>query len=173
MRQSLLAVDLGLKTGLALFGDDGRLRWYRSQNYGSVARLKRGIHGVLAEVPAIAWLVAEGDRHLFELWEREAAKRGASARRVGAETWRPRMLLSRDQRTGAQAKQSADAAARRVIEWSGAPRPTSLRHDAAEAVMIGFWGVLEVGWLKAVPLELRGAFPPGGEAGDGSRGPPR
>ena len=51
-------------------------------------------------------------------------------------------------------------AARRIIEWSGAPRPTSLRHDAAEAVLIGFWGVLEVGWLDAVPPELRGALPP-------------
>ncbi|HEV2734707.1 MAG TPA: hypothetical protein VGV85_07700 [Longimicrobiaceae bacterium] len=160
MRHSLLAVDLGLRTGLALFGDDGRLRWCRSQNFGSVTRLKRGIHGVLSEVPALAWLVAEGDRHLFELWEREAARRGAGARRVGPETWRPRMLLAREQRSGAQAKQSADAAARRIIEWSGAPRPPSLRHDAAEAVLIGFWGVLEVGWLDAVPPELRGALPP-------------
>lgn len=160
MRHSLLAVDLGLRTGLALFGDDGRLRWCRSQNFGSVTRLKRGIHGVLSEVPALAWLVAEGDRHLFELWEREAARRGASARRVGPETWRPRMLLAREQRSGAQAKQSADAAARRIIEWSGAPRPPGLRHDAAEAVLIGFWGVLEVGWLDAVPPALRGALPP-------------
>lgn len=159
MRQTLLAVDLGLRTGLALFGDDGRLRWYRSQNYGSFTRLKRGIHGVLSDVPALAWLVAEGDRHLFEIWEREAAKRGASALRVGAEEWRPRLLLARERRSGAQAKQSADAAARKIIEWSGAPRPTSLRHDAAEAVLIGFWGVLELGWLPAVPPELRGALP--------------
>ena len=29
----------------------------------------------------------------------------------------------------------------------GAAHPTSLRHDAAEAILIGLWGVLEVGWL--------------------------
>jgi hypothetical protein len=34
-------VDLGLRSGLALFGSDGRLRWYRSQNFGSQSRLKR------------------------------------------------------------------------------------------------------------------------------------
>ncbi|MBC8076709.1 MAG: hypothetical protein H7Y32_11595, partial [Chloroflexales bacterium] len=45
--------------------------------------------------------------------------------------------------------------ARRVIAWAGAPRPTSLRHDAAEAILIGLWGALEVGWLPALPPELR------------------
>ena len=40
--RQLLAVDLGLRTGLAAFGDDGRLRWYRSQHFGSTASLRRG-----------------------------------------------------------------------------------------------------------------------------------
>jgi len=156
MQPSLLAVDLGLRTGLALYGDDGRLRWYRSQHFGNRAALKRGIHGVVGGIPGLALLVAEGDRLLFELWAREAAKCcGARARLVGAHTWRERLLLPREQRSGAQAKQSADAAARRIVEWSGAPRPTSLRHDAAEAILIGFWGVLEAGWLDAIPAELR------------------
>lgn len=38
---ALLAVDVGVRTGLALYGDAGRLRWYRSHNLGSIARLKR------------------------------------------------------------------------------------------------------------------------------------
>ena len=45
--------------------------------------------------------------------------------------------------------------ARRVIEWSNAPRPTSLRHDAAEAILIGLWGVLQAGQLPRLPTELR------------------
>lgn len=155
MEASLLAVDLGLRTGLALFGEDGRLRWYRSQNFGNFTRLKRGIHGVVSDAPGLARLVAEGDRHLFELWAREAEKRGAAARWVRPESWRERLLLPRQQRSGPQAKQNADALARRVVEWSGAPRPTSLRHDAAEAILIGLWGVLEAGWLEALPPELR------------------
>ncbi|MEN9933480.1 MAG: hypothetical protein RLZZ387_59, partial [Chloroflexota bacterium] len=30
---TLLAVDVGLRAGLALFDQDGRLRWYRSHNF--------------------------------------------------------------------------------------------------------------------------------------------
>jgi hypothetical protein len=63
-------------------------------------------------------------------------------------------LLSRDQRSGEQAKRMADGIARRVVEWSEASRPTSLRHDAAEAILIGLWGVIHVGWLTAVPPAL-------------------
>ena len=44
---SLLAVDLGVRTGLACWGDDGRLRWYRSQNFGDAARLRRAIPALL------------------------------------------------------------------------------------------------------------------------------
>ncbi len=39
--QTLLAVDLGVRTGLALYGGDGRLLRYRSQNFGSAARLRQ------------------------------------------------------------------------------------------------------------------------------------
>ncbi|MFP2902614.1 hypothetical protein ACLEQD_40940, partial [Corallococcus sp. 4LFB] len=58
-------------------------------------------------------------------------------------------------RSGALAKDAADGLARRVIDWSHAPRPTSLRHDAAEAILLGLWGALEVGWLAQVPVEVR------------------
>ena len=57
--------------------------------------------------------------------------------------------------SGTQAKQTADELARRVINWSEAPRPTSLRHDAAEAILVGLWGALEVGWLERAPTEVR------------------
>jgi hypothetical protein len=73
---------------------------------------------------------------------------------VSAEEWRALFLLARDQRSGEQAKRIADGIARRVVEWSSAPRPTSLRHDAAEAILIGLWGVIDVGWLPAVPAAL-------------------
>lgn len=154
--RTLLAVDLGVRTGLALYGDDGRLRWYRSRNYGSAARLRRGAHGLLAELlPALAAVVIEGGGALAELWEREAGRHALELRRIGAEVWRQRFLYPREQRTGEQAKERADELARRVIEWSDAPRATSLRHDAAEAIMIGLWGVLELGWLAAIPGPLR------------------
>ena len=152
---SLLAVDLGLRTGLALFGEDGRLRWYRSQNFGTAARLRRAVHGVLRGLPEVRWLVLEGGGNLAEIWTREAERIGIEVVRIAAERWREQLLYTREQRTGAQAKHHAGELARRVIDWSAAPRPTSLRHDAAEAVLVGLWGALHVGLLHAMPPELR------------------
>jgi hypothetical protein len=152
---SLLAVDLGLRTGLALYGSDGRLRWYRSQNFGSRSRLKRGVYGLLKETADLAWLIVEGGGPLADIWLREAERRMIQVQQIDAGLWRRRLLHQREHRHSAQAKQTADDLARRIIEWADASRPTSLRHDAAEAILIGLWGVLEVGWLKEVPDVLR------------------
>jgi len=153
--KTLLAVDLGLKTGLALYGADGRLIWYRSHNFGSTERLRRGAHGILKELPGVAALVVEGGGNLAVVWEKEAAQRGILVRRIGSEVWRELFLFPRERRSGPEAKKHAGEIARKIIDWSGAARPSSLRHDAAEAILIGLWGVLQLGWLTALPLELR------------------
>jgi hypothetical protein len=140
---------------LALFAQDGRLCWYRSHNFGSVARLRRGAHGVLASLPQLAWLVLEGGGTLADIWVRAAERQQIPVRQISAETWRQQFLYSREQRHGRQAKGQAEILARRVIAWSQARRPTSLRDDAAEAILIGLWGVLQVGWLVHLPDELR------------------
>ncbi len=150
----LLAVDLGLRTGFAWYRADGTLRAYRSQNYGARARLKRAAHTMLREARPAA-VVLEGGGDLAEVWRREAEREGARVLVVQAGVWRRALLLDREQRSGPEAKAHADTLARRVIAWSGAPRPTSLRHDAAEAILVGLWGVLEMGWLDALPDALR------------------
>lgn len=155
---NLLAIDLGLRAGFALYGEDGRLRWYRSTNFGTRTRLRRAVPALLDEVYDLAWVVAEGDRGLYEVWAREALRRGAEGRLIGAERWRPALYYAREHRGRAVAKETAGILARQVIEWSGAPRPTSLQHHAAEAILIGLWGVIEVGWLDRVPLELGRGF---------------
>ena len=148
----LLAIDLGHKSGLAVYGDDGRLVRYRSTNFGSRSRLKRAVWGVLREVEELAWVVVEGDRDLGQVWRKAAVKQGARFHNVPPETWRAELLHARQRRTGAVAKESADTLAREVIAWSGAERPTSLTDDVAEAILIGLWGALEVGWLAENPL---------------------
>ncbi len=152
--QALLAVDLGVRTGLAVYGDDGRLRWYRSHNFGAAIRLRRAIPALLDEVPGLTRLVVEGGGHLAKPWQVEAEARSLTVRWVVAEEWRAAFFYPRERRTGEVAKHTADNLARRVIEWSGAKRPTSLRHDAAEAILIGLWGVLQAGWLSALPPAL-------------------
>jgi hypothetical protein len=153
----LLAVDLGLSTGMAVFGPDGRLRSYRSQHFANAASLRRAAYRLLGEYAGVRRVYLEGGGNLADIWEREGEKRGLAVHRVAAETWRAALLYPRQQRSGRHAKRSADELARRVIDWSGAPRPTSLRHDAAEAILIGLWAVLEAGWLEALPDELRPA----------------
>ena len=152
---SLLAVDLGLKTGLALFGENGKLIWYRSHNFGTTERLRRGVPGILDGIDAPVALIIEGGGNLATVWEKEAERRGLAWYRIGAGEWRQLLLYSREQRSGPDAKKHAGEIARKVIEWSGTARPTSLRHDAAEAIMIGLWGVMHLGWLPVLPRELQ------------------
>jgi len=110
---------------------------------------------LLGGLPELAWLVLEGGGRLAGTWEREAERRGIRMLRTSAEEWRAKLLLPRERRSGLRAKRFAGDLARQVIAWSGARRPTSLRHDAAEAILVGLWGVLAVGWLRAPPSELR------------------
>ena len=152
---SLLAVDLGLKTGLALYGGDGKLVWYRSHNFGTTERLRRGVFGIVEGIPELTAIVVEGGGNLATVWEKEAERRGIAVRRVGAEVWRQLFLLPREQRSGTEAKRWAGHMARKIITWSHTAQPSSLRHDAAEAILVGLWGVLHLGWLEALPAELR------------------
>lgn len=150
----LLAVDAGLRAGLAVFGPDGRLESYRSTNFGSQPRLKRGVYGVMRGIEGLSEVVVEGGGPIADPWLREGERRGLRSTRVDAGVWREVLLLPRDRRRGVDAKEQADVVARRVIDWSGAARPTSLRHDAAEAILVGLWGVLQAGWIDAVPREV-------------------
>jgi hypothetical protein len=110
---------------------------------------------VLDAMPRLRWLVLEGGGPLADIWAHEADRRAIDVLQIGAERWRERFLYDRERRTGDKAKAYAADLARKIIAWSRAPSPTSLRHDAAEAIVIGLWGALEVGLLHAVPAPLR------------------
>lgn len=153
--ESLLAVDLGVRTGLALYNDEGRLLWYRSRNLGQASRLKRAAPGIVRAIPDLSWLVLEGGGPLADIWIHAVAHRSVQVRCIAAEQWRRRLFNLRDHRNTRDAKSRADTLARRVIHACGAAKPTSLRHDAAEAVLVGLWGLLEVGWLAQLPAELQ------------------
>lgn len=151
----LLAIDLGLRGGMALFGQDGRLRWYRSQHFGTVSQLRRAATHIIGETRDLQWILSEGDYSLAAVWERVAMKQRVRVQRVSAEAWRGDLLYSRERHSAAEAKKSAVTLARCIIDWSGIPQPASLRHDAAEAILIGLWGVMQVGWLDILPEPLR------------------
>ncbi|MBN2232855.1 MAG: hypothetical protein JW781_08570 [Deltaproteobacteria bacterium] len=150
----LLAVDAGLRTGLAFYDAGGRLHWYRSHNFGTRERLKRAVAAILDDLPRLGWLVVEGGGILADCWLREAARRNLAAVVTHADRWRPALLIPRHRRNKTAAKDTADILARRVIDWSGAPKPTSLRHDAAEAILVGFWATVECGLRNDYPASI-------------------
>ena len=153
--ERLLAVDLGLRTGLAVYGRDGRLVWYRSRNYGTRGRLRKAARSVIMEADPVSVVAIEGGGDIAVPWQAEIERRGLRSLQFQAEAWREDLLLSRHQRSGLDAKKHADTLARRIIDWSGAKKPTSLRHDAAEAICLGLWAVHQLGWLPSYPGELR------------------
>ena len=157
MPRTLLAVDLGLRTGLALYGEADGLRWYRSQHFGSRAALRRGAFGLLRDEAGagLQHVVVEGGGRLAEVWAREADRFGATFHTADAADWRTALLHPREQRSSQTAKEAADRLARHVIEASRAVRPTSLRHDAAEAILLGLWHAAALGWV-ADPRALVG-----------------
>ena len=146
--RQLLAVDLGLRTGLAVFSDDGRLRRYGSQNLGSRERLRRAVGGIVTSVADVAWLVAEGDRALFRIWQRAAQRAGAQATLVAPEVWREALLLDRDRRDACSAKAAALKMAAWIIRCAAGSKPKTLRHDAAEAILIGVYWAQRLGWVN-------------------------
>ncbi len=135
----LLAIDLGLRCGWAAFAAAGRLVGYGSRHFGSRAMLRKAAPQILDAYPNLALLVVEGGGELFVPWEKEAARRGIALRQVMGEEWRRALLQPYQRRSGKDAKTAADGIARDVIDRSGAKRPTSLRHDAAEAILVGAW----------------------------------
>lgn len=162
----LLAVDLGLRMGWALFSPEGSLRRYGAHNFGNRKRLRTGCKWVLDHLHPPGYLFLEGGDSFARAWLNEAQRRGLSTRHVAAEAWRTELLPERARHNADAAKQAADQIARSIITWSGAKRPTRLRHDAAEAICLGMWGVRVVGWIPE-HTQRKGLPFPTGEPGKG------
>ncbi len=139
---SLLAVDVGIRTGFAVFEATGKLIRFGSHNYGSVTRLRQAVWRHLAEIENLKYLVLEGGGRLATIWQQVAEKQEVHVLQLYAETWRKDLLYPREQRNGKMAKSNADDAARKIIRESKLPLPSSLRHDAAEAILVGKWAIL-------------------------------
>lgn len=138
---SVLAIDLGLRTGFAYFVD-GELQSYRSTHFPNKATLKNSVWNLLKEYDGLESVVVEGDAALATIWEKVATKQGVFFARVAPETWRADVLTPNEASSSKTAKRAADEHARKLIAESEAPNPTGdLMSDVAEAIMIGWWFV--------------------------------
>ncbi len=145
--KSLLAVDLGVRTGFALYDSEGKLLWYRSRNYGNKHRLRGDIQNMLSQIPSLSQVILEGGGEIARIWLKECQRRGIGFLQIYAEEWRKDLFDPKDVRTGEQSKQSALNLARTVISRCNGPKPTSLVDDAAEAILIGYWGLIKERWI--------------------------
>jgi len=147
----LLAVDAGVKTGLALYDNKGCLCWYRSHNMGSVASLRTAAYHLLNSIENLSWVVIEGGGPVAQAWIKEATRKNLNIIRTDAGEWRKVILHPREFRNSAIAKQSAITLSKQIIESSYAPSANRPNHDAAEAILIGLWGCREAGF-RAEPF---------------------
>ncbi len=149
----VLAIDLGLRTGLALLDRRGRVCWYHAQHFASRSALKRQVYGTLAPLRPLDEVVMEGDGALAAIWGKLPEKKWAiPTTLIQAHTWRDALMIPRQrERGGSLAKQYAQQMAAELIAWSQiAKAPTGpLRHDAAEAILIGAWACAQRGWYDA------------------------
>ena len=158
MEGTLLAVDVGMRAGLAWFGTDGRLLHSRSARFASRAVLRRAVPAILAERPPVRLVVLEGMGPVADIWMRSLERLGVPFEQVSAETWREAMLLRRERRSGEQAKQHAARLAAPLLAGTGHPRPEAIGDDEAEAILCGLWAVRAL--LPSLSRPVRGPSAP-------------
>lgn len=151
----LLSVDLGIRTGLAMYGSDKKLYWFRSQNFGSAARLRRAIPWLLNQEEDLAYVIIEGGGPLLKIWDAELNKRNLEVIKIMADHWRSDLLYFREQQNRNDAKANAIVYAGRVIEKLSDRRATSLDDNSAEAILIGLYGMKRLHWIDSVNQILR------------------
>jgi hypothetical protein len=162
----VLAVDLGLKSGVALFGSQGRLLRYEQFHfekdslhdtakrllteweqdafqYGSQGENEQGQKR--ARVTHIA--IEGADGYMLRAWADAAT--GLSILRVTPEEWRAELLLEKERSSGSNAKAASRLVARQVVEDFGVmPRHEGKFHtDVAEAVCLGLYVSSRLGWV--------------------------
>ncbi len=115
-----------------------------SRNFGRRGRLREAVRSVLATLPPVSVIVAEGPKDLAKLWFE--ARRGWETELVAAERWRADLLLQRERRSSESAKLRAQQLAKELLESQGYAGRRLLNHDGAEAVLLGLWAVQRRGW---------------------------
>lgn len=161
----LLAIDLGLKSGAALFSSNGKLLRYEQFHFQKET-LRETTKRILAEWeesahnPGIGNTIEEPRRRIthvaiegadsFMLRAWSDAAENLNILRVSPEEWRAELLLEKERTSGSNAKAASRLIARQVVDDFGVmPRhqgkfPT----DVAEAVCLGIYVGSKLGWIR-------------------------
>jgi hypothetical protein len=166
-KQLLVAVDLGLRTGLALYSEEGRLLEYQNAIYGSAEELRVGCLALLAEWEAKYQQAVDEDDEVISYRISHVALEGADVALkalwrdmihdhlndahillVKPEEWRADLLLSKEKASGEAAKEASRLIARQLVaDYGGRLHKGKFPTDVAEAVLLGYHVSRRLGWL--------------------------
>jgi len=158
----LLAVDLGLKTGFALFNDEGHLLRYENHDFETMSDLRDASKELMVEWPkqvgdqcTLSHVAIEGaDVKLRQLWKDMTIDKAILS--VKPEEWRRDLLLEKEKDSGSTAKEAARLVARQVIaDFGQQPHEGKLNTDVAEAILLGYHVSRRLGWIQQEPAVKR------------------
>ena len=142
----LLALDLGLRFGWATYTQERSLIAYGSQHCAGRSQLKRLAYQAIQRLPLDSYVFVEGGGSLLKLWQTPTERRLLNFYALHAEEWRIEVLAFKHRQRSTDAKTEAIKQARPLIFSQSGQRSTSLRHDAAEAILMGWWALYRIGW---------------------------
>lgn len=166
----MLAVDLGLKSGAALYNKEGQLLRYEQFLFNKdkigeeIKTIVQGWESDMQENEATdsekPWSVTKiavegGDVAILHAWE--SATKDVSITRVSPEEWRFHLLNEKERISGASSKAAARLIARQVVSDFGvmSNHQGKFKTDVAEAVVLGFYVCKQLGWIARDPIVRR------------------
>ena len=144
----VLAIDLGLRLGWSCYQSDGQLIAYGSHHCGQANKLNALSYNALKRLPTRSQLFVEGSGSLLKYWVKNAKRFELSVTTLHAEEWRIDCLALKQRQCGKIAKAEALKMARALIKSNAIQAAASLRHDTAEACLIGWWALHQLGWIS-------------------------
>jgi hypothetical protein len=171
VNELLMAVDLGLKSGVSLFNCQGELVRYE-QFYFEKETLQKTAQNLIAtweqdvnieteeestSLPSkVTHIAIEGaDGYMLRAWADAAPHQ--SILRVSPEEWRSDLLLAKESTSGANSKAAARLIARQVVQDFGVMEAHTGKFptDVAEAVVMGLYVARKLGWITREPAVRR------------------
>ena len=167
--QLLMAVDLGLKSGISLFNSDGNLLRYEQFLFGRT-NLRKTFEDIIQkwedevttddEDENDPWKITHiaiegGDVEILDKWAEAAPNQ--SILRVSPEEWRSELLSKKEGQNGSTAKEASRLIARQIVGDFGLMEdhvgkfPT----DVAESVCLGMYVSRRLGWIEREPAVRR------------------
>lgn len=161
----LLAVDLGLRTGVSLFNDEGELLRFHNFQFESSEELQSAAFDLLyqwerdaskpGEKSSISRIAIEGgDPPLRKAWHR-AARGERLILHVQPEEWREDLLSVKERQNGEFAKAASRHIARQIVNdygRDGLERDLGdgeVQTDMAESLVLGLHVARRLGWIES------------------------